>query len=67
MRTYTELAQEYEGNYLWDCDAGMVYDEDSDSMVRAADVLIYASQEDMDADVDNSLAIYRETVIDDRV
>ena len=66
MRTYTDMTTEYEGKFFWDCDAGMVWNDDSESEVSAADVLVYDSEEDMAADEDNSLAIHRETVIDDR-
>ncbi len=60
MRTYTEFTEEHEGMYLWDCDAG-----DIDGH-RCLDALAYETQEDLDADDDNTLAVARETVIDDR-
>lgn len=60
MKTYTEFTAEHEGMFFWHCDAGMIDGE------RCLDVLVYDSAADMDADTDNSLAIDRETVIDDR-
>jgi hypothetical protein len=60
MRTYTQLVEAYEGSVYWDCDATIGDDE------RLADVLVYNNEEDLEADTDNSLAIHRETVIDDR-
>lgn len=59
MRTYAEFTAANEGCFFWSCDAGMI-----DGM-RCLDVLVYDSEEDMEADDDNSLAINRETVIDD--
>jgi len=51
--------------FFWSCDAGLVED-DFGNLVRGLDVLIYETEDDMDADTDNTLAICRETVIDDR-
>ena len=41
-------------------------EDDFGNEVRALDVLVYDTEDDMDADTDNTLAICRETVIDDR-
>jgi len=60
MRTYSEFTAEHAGKFFWDCDAGNV---DGSCCL---DVLVYETAEDMDADTDNSLAVCRETVIDDR-
>lgn len=60
-KTYTEFAAEHDGKFFWDCDAGA--DEDGRKLL---DVLVYDTEEDLDADDDNSLAIARATVIDDR-
>lgn len=60
MKTYTEFTAEHAGKFFWDCDAGQI---DGNSCL---DVLVYETEEDMDADADNSLAIDRATVIDDR-
>ncbi len=60
-KTYTEFTAEHEGKFFWECDAGR--DDDNRPMV---DVLVYSSEEDMEEDDDNSLAIGRALVIDDR-
>ena len=60
MKTYTQLVAEYAGKEFWDCDATTGEGQ------RLVDVLVYDNDDDMDADTDNSLAIHRETVIDDR-
>lgn len=65
MRTYSEFTAEHPGMFFWSCDAGLVED-DFGNEVRALDVLVYDTEDDMDADTDNSLAVCRETVIDDR-
>lgn len=65
MRTYSELTGEHPGMFFWSCDAGLVED-DFGNEVRGLDVLIYETEDDMDADTDNTLSIGRETVIDDR-
>ena len=60
-KTYSQFAAEHSGKFFWDCDAGV------DECGRAQlDVLVYDTQADLDADGDNSLAIARATVIDDR-
>lgn len=59
MKTYTEFVADHADCFFWDCDAGEIDGN------RCLDVLVYESEEDMDRDVDNSLAIARETVIDD--
>ena len=63
MRTYSEFTGEHPGMFFWSCDAGLVED-DFGNEVRALDVLVYYTEDDMDTD--NTLAICRETVIDDR-
>jgi hypothetical protein len=60
MKTYTEFSEAHEDKFFWDCDAGMIDGH------RCADVLVYETEEDMEADADDSLAIDRATVIDDR-
>ena len=59
MKTYTEFAAENEGRFFWSCDAGYIDGHD------CLDVLAYASTGDMERDEDNTLAVARETVIDD--
>jgi hypothetical protein len=60
MKTYTEFIAENEGCFFWHCDAGMIDGNE------CLDVLVYDSEEDMEADDDNSLVVNRATVIDDR-
>jgi hypothetical protein len=60
-KTYTQFAQEHDGKFFWHCDAGE--DEQNRPLL---DVLVYDTEEDLDADDDNSLAVARATVIDDR-
>lgn len=60
-KTYTQFAQEHDGKFFWHCDAGA--DEQNRTLL---DVLVYDTEEDLDADDDNSLAVARATVIDDR-
>lgn len=60
-KTYHQFAAEHDGKFLWDCDAGANEDD-----LQTLDVLVYDSEEDLDADDDNSLAIARATVVDDR-
>ena len=65
MKTYSEFTGEHPGMFFLSCDAGLVEDGFGNE-VRGLDVLIYETEDDMDADTDNSLAVGRETVIDDR-
>lgn len=60
MKTYAEFTAEHEGKFFWICDAGRVDGLD------LLDVLVYDDEDEMDADEDNSLAVARATVIDDR-
>lgn len=60
-KTFTEFAEEHAGKFFWHCDAGT--DDDNRPLL---DVLVYSTEEDMDEDDDNSLAIARALVIDDR-
>jgi len=61
MRTYTEFTSQFDDHVFWDCDAGV--DEFGQQML---DVLVYDSEEELEADTDNSLSVARATVIDDR-
>jgi protein tyrosine/serine phosphatase len=61
LTTYTQFVAEHQGACFWHCDAGA-----DDTGAALLDVLAYATEEDLDADDDNSLAIARQTVIDDR-
>jgi hypothetical protein len=61
MTTYTQFVAEHPGSFFWHCDAGA-----DDTGAALLDVLVYATEDDLDADDDNSLAIARQTVIDDR-
>jgi hypothetical protein len=58
--TYTEFTADSTRVY-WSCDAGL-----DDNGNPLADVLVYETEDDMAADDDNSLAVARATVIDDR-
>ena len=60
MKTYNEFVTGYIGKHFWVCDAGA--DKDGHELL---DVLVYDTEEDLDADDDNTLAIARHTVIDD--
>lgn len=59
MKTFTEFTRD--SMHYWHCDAGR--DEDGRQLL---DVLVYETRADMDSDTDNSLAIDRAIVIDDR-
>ena len=60
-KTYTEFAAEHAGKHLWTCRAGC--SEDGRELI---DVLVYETEEDLCSDDDNSLAVDRATVVDDR-
>ena len=57
MKTYSQFIAENEGKVFW---------ADSLGDGEYLDILAYDSQADSDADIDNSLAVERATVLDDR-
>ena len=61
MLTYTEFTAQHPDCVFWTCYAGAAEDRR-----QLLDVLVYRSDDDLDADTDNSLAIARATCIDDR-
>jgi hypothetical protein len=62
-RTYREFTSQFADHFIYfrECDAGT--DEDGRQLM---DVLVYNSEEALEADTDNSLSVARATVIDDR-
>jgi hypothetical protein len=60
MKTLSSLKAEFTNKFFWTHDAGQ-----NEAGQNLLDVLVYNTQEDLDADDDNSLVISRATVIDD--
>ena len=63
MKTYSEFTEEHPDRFFWCCEANGVNLPRGEQLL---DVLVYDTEEDLEADDDNSLAIARATVIDDR-
>lgn len=59
MKTFSQFKEENNGLFFWSCDAGKI------DGLPCLDAIAYDSEEDMENDEDNSLAVERETVIDD--
>jgi len=61
--TMSEIEEKHKGQFVWSNDAGMVWDEESETDVRALDVLVWDTEEESEND-DGSKAVARYLIRD---